>query len=137
MDDGDGSSIFHPDADTGPLTKALLVLMIEEADLPHSRVWLRYARASVAPQGQAPIPVELVEVVSFDLGPARREALVAQHGESRVAPAEAFGEGGHIAWRFITRPVMGQVADITHAARREIPLEGAFCVNTPTHHATH
>lgn len=131
LDDDSGSSIFHPDADTGPLTKALLVLMIEEADLPHSRVRLRYARASVAAQGQAPIPVELVEVARFNLGPARREGLIAQHGESRVAPAEDFGDGKHIAWRFIARPIMGQVADITHAARREIPLEGAFCLNAP------
>lgn len=126
-----GSTLFHPDADTGPLSKALLVLMAEEADLPHSRVRLRYARARVAPPGQAPVPVELVEIARFNLGPARREALIEQLGTSRVAPEDAFGNGPHVAWRLITRPVMGQVADITHVARREVPIEVALCLSAP------
>lgn len=131
LGDSGGSSLFHPDADTGPLTKALLVLMAEEAGLPHARVRLRYARAHVIPDGQAPLPVELVEVARFNLGPARREVLIEQLGASRVAPEEAFGEGQHVAWRLITRPVMGQVADITHVARREVPIEAALCLSAP------
>ncbi|SEK66235.1 hypothetical protein [Halomonas daqiaonensis] len=127
-----GASVFLPDADTGPLSNALLVVLNEESELPHVRYRLRYARASVDLEGQSPLPVELVEVARFNLGPARRTELVEMHGEERVAPAEVFGQGPDVAWRFVSRPIMGQMADITHAARHELPDEHAErCLGLP------
>lgn len=121
-DGGDnGVGIFHPDADSGPLSKALLVALHDAPALPHVRYRLRYAQAQVIPEGAgAPLEVSLVEVLRLNLGSARRAELVEMLGEERVAPPEQFGVGPDIAWRLVTHPLMGQVAEITQAAQRQV-----------------
>ncbi|MBF8221090.1 hypothetical protein [Halomonas sp. 328] len=122
--DSSGDSVFHPDAGTGPLVKALLAVVAEEPALPHVRYRLRYAKTRVMPEGAGgPMSVSLVEVARFNLGPARRADLVERLGEEAVAPPPAFGEGPDLAWRLVTRPVQGQAAGIVRAARRELPGE--------------
>ena len=123
LSDGDDTAagIFHPDADSGPLSKALLVALHEAPALPHVRYRLRYAQAQVMPEGAGgPLQVSLVEVLRFNLGSARRAELVEMLGEERVAPPEQFGVGPDMAWRLVTHPVMGQVAEITQASQREL-----------------
>lgn len=113
--------IFHADADSGPLSKALLMALHDAPALPHVRYRLRYAMARVMPDGAgAPLEVSLVEVLRLNLGSARRAELVEMLGEEQVAPAEQFGVGPDMAWRLVTHPLMGQVAEITQAAQREL-----------------
>lgn len=133
---GGGDSVFHPDAGTGPLVKALLAVVNEEPVLPHARYRLRYAMTRVMPEGAGgPLDVSLVEVARFNLGPARRAELVESLGEEAVAPPAAFGEGPDLAWRLVTRPVQGQVAGIVRAARRELPGEApADCFASSCRH---
>lgn len=118
---GGADSVFLPDADMGPLSKGLWVAVAEPPKLPHVRYRLRYALARVTHEGNPPITAELVEVARFNLGPARRAELVEILGEEQVAPAASFGQAPDVAWRLITRPVMGQVADIAYLARRSLP----------------
>jgi len=119
-----GDSVFHPDAETGPLVKALLAVVTKEPVLTHARYRLRYAKTRVIPEGAGgPLEVSLVEVARFNLGPARRADLVESLGEEAVAPPAAFGEGPDLAWRLVTRPIQGQAAGIVRAARRELPGE--------------
>lgn len=120
-DGAGGDSVFRADADMGPLSKALLVALADAPELPHVRYRLRYALARVAPEGSPPITAELVEVARFNLGPARRAQLVEILGEEQVAPAASFGQAPDVAWRLITRPVMGQLADIVYLAWRTLP----------------
>lgn len=122
---GDTDSVFLVDADLGPLSKALLVVLNEEPMIPHARYRLRYAQANVTPEASPPLIVELVEVSRFNLGPARHAELVEILGEEQVASVDAFGQASDVSWRLITRPIMGQVADITYAARRELPEDSA------------
>ena len=132
-DKGDGVSIFHPDADNGPLSKALLVALHDAPALPHVRYRLRYAQARVIPEGAgAPLEISLVEVLRLNLGSARRAELVEMLGEERVAPPEQFGVGPDIAWRLVTHPLMGQAAEIAQAAQREVlPREAPNCFGIP------
>ena len=125
--------VFHADANSGPLSKALLVALQDVPALPHVRYRLRYAMAQITPEGAGgPLVVSLVEVARFNLGPTRRAELVEMLGEERVAPAEQFGEGPDMVWRLVTRPVMGQVADIAYAARRQLPSEDtSLCLGSP------
>lgn len=124
-DNGSSDSIFLADAGIGPLSKALLVVLNEEPVIPHVRYRLRYAQANVTPELSSPLIVELVEVARFNLGPSRRAELVEIYGEKQVAPATAFGQAPDVAWRLVTRPIMGQVAGLTHAARRELSQQRA------------
>ena len=133
--DDEPPGLFHADAESSPLGKALRVALYDAPALPHVRYRLRYALARVMPEGAGgPLEVSLVEVARFNLGPARRAELVEMLGEERVAPAEQFGEGPDMVWRLVTRPVMGQVADIAYASRRELPPEDtSLCLGSPCH----
>ncbi|MCK8515233.1 hypothetical protein M0534_02645 [Methylonatrum kenyense] len=124
-------SVLHPDARFGPLSKALRILLNEEPELPRARFHLRYARATVQPDEGPPLEIGLVEVSRFNLGPTVRESLARDLGEERVAPPSHFGEGPDVSWRFLTRPVMGQAADITAAGRRELTAsERKYCLGS-------
>ena len=119
------NSIFLADSDLDPFSKALLVMLNEEPELSHARYHLRYAKAQVVVEGRPPLIADLVEVARLNLGPARHAELVEIHGAENVASTETFGEAPDIAWRLITRPIMGQAADITYAARRELSERSA------------
>jgi hypothetical protein len=122
------SSVFHPDADIGPLGKAYLLAQAD-ADLPHVRYRWRYAKARLDPPSGPQQVLDLVEVARFNLGPARHQALSDIHGEALVAPKADFGEGADKVWRLITRPIMGQAADILYTGWRELPeSHGVNCL---------
>lgn len=114
-------SIFLADADVDPFSKALLVVLNEEPELLHARYRFRYAKAQMVVEERPPLIADLVEVSRFNLGPARHAELIEILGEEQVASASSFGQAPDVSWRLITRSIMGQAADITHAARRELP----------------
>ncbi|WP_083007444.1 hypothetical protein [Halomonas sp. GT] len=124
-DNGGSDSVFLADADMGPLGKALLAVLNEEPAIPHVRYRLRYAQANVASELSSPLIVELVEISRFNLGPSRRAELIEIYGEKQVAPAAEFGQAPDVAWRLVTRPIMGQVAGLVHVARRELSQKHA------------
>lgn len=130
----DPASVFLPDGDIGPLAKAILMLEANEGVLPRARYRLRYGMAEVAldPPGRT-LPMSFVEVTRYNLGPAVRQELARTAGD-RVAPAEHFGVGPHVSYRFAMRPIQGQAADVVGAGRAEIPdafAEGMRCLGLP------
>lgn len=91
-----------------------------------ARYRLSYGQAMVAaPPAASPLPVSLVQIDRFNLGPEVRKELVEIHGVENVAPPAAFGEGAHVSWRLAMRPLMGHQADIMAASRMEIAAAAA------------
>ncbi len=130
---GDPASVFLPDADLSPATRAVMLVDLEEASLRHYRSWITVETREVRPAGAGgPVPVSLVSVERYNLGPARRARLVESTGSDRVAPPEAFGTGPDVAWRIATRPVQGMRADLVAAGRGVIERSGqATCGPVP------
>ena len=132
---GDPDALFLPAAGLGPIPVALLALQSSEPALERVRYRLRYRMADAgSASGDAPSSYSYVEVVRFNLGPAIRQDLVDAIGEEAVAGAEEFGVGPHVAWRIVTRPVMGNRAIVVAAGRREIEASQAqaeACLGAP------
>ena len=132
---GDPDALFLPAAGLGPIPVALLALQSSEPALERVRYRLRYRMADAgSATGDAPSSYSYVEVVRFNLGPAIRQDLVDAIGEEAVAGAEEFGVGPHVAWRIVTRPVMGNRAIVVAAGRREIEASQAqveACLGAP------
>lgn len=131
---GDPDALFLPAAGLGPIPVALLALQSSEPALERVRYRLRYRMADGPASGDAPSSYSYVEVVRFNLGPAIRQDLVDGIGEETVAGAEEFGVGPHVAWRIVTRPVMGNRAIVVAAGRREIDASQAqteTCLDAP------
>lgn len=115
------SSVFHASAGIDPLTMAILALEGSEGTLERARYRLSYGIEMMEqPPSAIPVPTSFLQVDRFNLGPAIREELIASLGADVVAPPGAFGEGPHISWRLITRPLMGNKAIILAAGRAEL-----------------
>lgn len=113
-----GNSVFHPDADLPAPVRATLLVDAAEGDVHHARYRVRYDLVPPATDGGE--PVAMVEVVRFNLGPARRADLARQDPGLPLAPPEAFGTGPHVAYRFRMGPVQGMQSSIHLAERREL-----------------
>jgi hypothetical protein len=86
----------------------------------HARFRLSYGLAmSDGSPGAAPVPMSLIQIDRYNLGPTIHAQLVREHGAANVAPPEAFGEGPHVSYRFAMRPIMGRTADLVAASRAE------------------
>lgn len=112
------SSIFQPDADLDPLSKAVLLVESQESPLLHARYLITYLYDTPAldyPEAS----LSLVEVTRFNLGPARHEAVVSEHG-ANAAPAEEFGVGPDVSWRFAFSTIQGQKSHVVSASRHEL-----------------
>ena len=127
-----GASISLPDADLDPITRAILLFDAKEASLPHARYRITYSM-NVSPE----VPQArqgYVEVTRYNVGPVRRNDLLAFVPEAQVAAPEEFGVGPHVSWRFAMAPVMGARAGLLHASRKEIPdarARVADCLGEP------
>ncbi|MEX1236271.1 MAG: DUF2259 domain-containing protein [Roseovarius sp.] len=120
-------SLRWPDADLPPVARAVEVFAAQDGYAPHGRIWLTEESVEITPSGAGgPFPVSLIRLQAFNLGEARRAELLESLGADAVAPAEAFGAGPDIEWRFVMRPVQGMRADIVAAARLEIPSQDAM-----------
>ncbi|WP_440997593.1 hypothetical protein [Arhodomonas sp. SL1] len=117
----DSDSVFPAHARLDPLTKAALTMETREPAAPFARYRLRYGLAMVvgSPAGKR-ISVSLIEVQRFNLGTRRHRTLIREHGE-KAGDVTAFAPGPHLAYRLITRPLMGHHAAIDAVARRVIP----------------
>lgn len=128
-------SVFLPSATLHPLTKAVLLLENAEGSLSRSRhhMSVRVVQAeSLTPEGSE--PVLFVQLDRYNLGPAIRAELAESLGDEHVAPAEEFGVGPHVSWRYVMHQVMGQNAALLAAARLELSAEDAaeaICVGAP------
>lgn len=119
-------SVFLPAASLAPVPLALLALEASEPALERVRYRIRFGTRWIAEApGGPPVPVGHVEVTRFNLGPAIRRQMVDAMGAEAVAGAEEFGVGPHVAWRLVTRPVMGHRAMVVAAGRMELDGEAA------------
>jgi len=119
-------SVFLPTADIGPMPLAMLAIAAMEAPLERVRYRLRYGVDWVeAMPGGAGVPISYLEVIRFNLGTAIREDLIESLGVENVAGPEEFGVGPHVAWRFVTQPLMGNRAIGVVAGRGEVPDDTA------------
>lgn len=111
--------LLWPDADLDALTRSVLLLDSQEGDLPHVRYLLRYSM-NVSPD-YPELRHDYVEITRFNLGPERRRDLLDYVAEEHVADPAEFGVGPHVSWRFAMAPVMGMLAGVNYASRREVP----------------
>lgn len=128
-------SVFLASGNLSPLAKALMALEISDGHLERTRhhVIVRVLQADQPPAAD-PVPMVFVQIDRYNLGPAIRSELVTELGEEYVAPAAEFGEGPHVSWRLVLRPIMGQQAAIFGAARAEANedhAEAAVCLGVP------
>ncbi|MGY6643663.1 MAG: hypothetical protein ACXIVD_00435, partial [Salinarimonas sp.] len=115
-------SAFLPGSDLNPLTKALLMLENEEGIADHARFRIRYGlETRVLQEGRPPTPHSFIQIDRFNLGEAFRETVAESFGEGRTPPAEAFGAGEHVSYRFEFRPIQGNTANPVAIARSVIP----------------
>jgi len=127
-------SVFLPAADLGPVPLAAHLLEASEPAVPRARYRLRYRTLWVEGSPGGPVPVSHVEVVRFNIGPAIHRDLAATHGDSPVADVQELGVGPHVAWRVVTRPVMGNRAMVVAAGRMELDdadAGGEACLGRP------
>lgn len=127
-----GASISLPDADLDPITRAILLFDAKEASLPHARYRVAYSMNASFEVPEA--RQDYVEVTRYNVGPARRNELLAFVPEAQVAAPAEFGVGPNVSWRFVMAPVMGTRAGLLHASRKEIPdaqAQAADCLGEP------
>jgi hypothetical protein len=126
------TDLVSPGGNVGPVEQAVLLADAENA-ADRTRTAIAYGEVIVDDNG-APSTYSFVELRRYNLGPAIREALIAELGADAVDDAEAFGEGPHEAWRLVFAPVMGNVAALLEASHRIIPEDeaaGADCTGRP------
>lgn len=112
------ASVFLPDADLDGLTRAILLLEEQEAELPHVRYQINYS--SHTDSEVAELKHEYIEVTRYNLGPIRRADLQQYVDAEHIASPAEFGVGPHVSWRFALAPMMGMQAHVMYAARKEI-----------------
>lgn len=113
----DTHTFESPDAGINAATRALMLLEGEEPPLPHARYRITY-RLDNAPDFGG-YPNAYVEVTRFNLGPTIRADVADSTPKGvPIAPAERFGVGSSVSWRFVMGWRQGRVADVVHASRR-------------------
>ncbi|MFA5522422.1 MAG: hypothetical protein WCY98_11980 [Castellaniella sp.] len=126
--------ISMPDADMSPLEMAVALVDHHEGALPHARYRIGYrAQFAIVEDYTAP-PLAYVEVMRFNLGPARHASVVADYGAENAAPVEEFGVGPHVVWRFLMGSVQGRLSDVFDAARGIIDdaqVQAMDCLGVP------
>lgn len=131
--DPDAYEFARPDAGINAATKALMVLQSQEPALPHVRYRITY-RLDNAPDFGG-YPNAYVEVTRFNLGPVRRADTVASTPDGvPVAPAEYFGVGPSVSWRFVMGWHQSSAADVVRASRRVLTTaqaEAMDCLGAP------
>lgn len=113
-------TVFWPDADMGPLSKVLRLLLAEFPATTSVRYRIRYTRVDPAAAGTDAEGLSLIEIARFDLRVAQQKALRAIYPEARPPSAEPLTEPVDKAWRLLTRPLMGQIAEISYIGWREL-----------------
>ncbi len=139
LEDGDGydtlndqltpiheGSAIPPSGRLSPFVLAVLMLQTHEASLDRVRYRIRYGMIHADTQPpKPPVPLSLIQVDRFNLGPEIRDQLVSEIGADQVAPEEEFGVGPHVSWRLITRPLMGHSALPEAVSRKTLSSDAA------------
>lgn len=114
-----------PDAEVGPIEKALLIVETMEATQPgRVRYAVSYGQV-LEGDGQGRMDfISLVEVRRYNMGPLIHQQTQEEYGPENTAPVEEFGVGPDIAWRFAFSPVMGNLA-LPLSISRKVIGEGA------------
>ena len=126
------ASVFLPDADLDGLTRAILLLEAQEAELPHVRYQINYSNNTDTEVPE--LKHDYIEVTRYNLGPARRVDVLQYVDAEHVASPVEFGVGPHVSWRFVMAPVMGMQANVLYAARKEVTdtaAQQAMCFTQP------
>lgn len=131
--DDNPSSVFWPDADLSPATRATELIAAQSGYSPHGRLWIQEEQVEIVPEGAGgPMTVSLITAQIYNLGEVVRAELIESIGSEHVAPPSAFGTGANVEWRFVMRPVQGMRADLVAAGRQEIGSPGEmFCARAP------
>lgn len=112
------AGVFAPDADIDALTRAILLVEAQEADLPHVRYLIKL---NLHTDTEIPeLTQRYIEVNRYNLGPSIHADLAESIPAEHVAKLSEFGVGPHVSWRFAMAPVMGLQADVLYATRKEI-----------------
>lgn len=109
------SGLARRDADITALEKALLLIDMAEPPLPRVRYAVRLSQRT-----EGHVPISLVEVHRFNLGPAIRAETAESYGEENTADADVFGVGPHVAWRYAMQPSTKASAILLAAGRKEV-----------------
>ena len=117
----DTDSVFSPTGALDALTKAVMVVEMEEGRLERSRYQLSLRLVNVEHAGvPAPSQYLLVAADRFNIGPVVHAQLVEELGADAVAPVEEFGVGPNVSWSFVMQPVQGHQAMLVAASRKEL-----------------
>lgn len=121
------------DAGINAVTKALMLLESREPSLPHVRYRITY-RLDQAP-GFGGYINAYVEVTRFNLGPVRHQDVSDSTPEDiPIAPAEHFGIGPDVSWRFVIGWLQSRSAHVVRASRSVLSPARANtmdCLGTP------
>ncbi|WP_417583010.1 hypothetical protein [Pelagibacterium sp.] len=114
------SELVSPGGAVGPLEKAVL---LAAGAIPSSRTRTAIAYGEMIDEQAG--PVSFVDLRHYNLGPQIRLEAIASYGDDNVAPADEFGLGDHIAWRFVFTPMMNNAAILRDVSRRIISEDDA------------
>lgn len=120
---------ISPGGEVGPIEKAVLLAETAIGSI-RTRTAVAYAQLVTEQEG----PVSFIEVEHYNLGPTIHAQTVAEYGEDDVADAVEFGEGEHMAWRFVFQPLMGNTAILMGASAHVISDKAAakaYCTSRP------
>ena len=111
-------SISLVDADLDPITRAMLLFETQEVELPHVRYRITYSMntSTEVPEARQ----DYVEVTRYNLGPSRRNDLLASVPEGQLADPVEFGIGPNVSWRYVMAPIMGANSSLIYASRKEV-----------------
>lgn len=113
----DTTAFNAPDAGINAATRALMLLESREPALAHARYRITYRMDNAPDYGG--YPNAYVEVTRFNLGPViRADVADSIPAGVPVAPAEHFGLGPSVSWRFVMGWHQSRVADVVRASRR-------------------
>lgn len=122
----DTGSVFSPTGALDALTKAVMVIEMQEGRLERSRYQLSVRLVNVE-YADSPAPSQYLFVAAdrFNIGPVVHAQLVEELGADVVAPVEEFGVGPNVSWNFVMQPVQGHQAMLVAASRNMLSDEEA------------
>ncbi len=115
---------LNPDAAVGPIEKALLIVDTMETTHPDRvRYAVSYGQIMAGDGMGSASFISLVEVRRYNMGPMIHKETEEEYGKDNAAPAQDFGVGPDVAWRFAFTTVMGNLA-MPLAISRKVIAEG-------------
>lgn len=108
-------TVDTPGGSVGPIEKAMLI-----ADKAIEGIRTRTAISYGELVGVDGTPYSLIELRHYNLAKVIHAETADAYGIENTAPAEDFGRGDHMAWRFVFMPEMNNAAVLLEASSRVI-----------------